>query len=77
MITRLTCFVNKVEMQGISCTRQIKNLASGTNKSIGPRSAADLYAHLLSKYTSGTTLYIFLNSTHVYVSDREESYVFC
>jgi hypothetical protein len=74
---RLTCFVNEVEMQGISCTQQIKNLASETNKSIGPRSAADLYAHLLNEYASSTTLYIFLNSTHVYVSDREESYVFC
>jgi hypothetical protein len=38
---------------------------------------ADLYAHLLNKYVRGTTLYIFLNSTHIYVLDREESYVFC
>jgi hypothetical protein len=74
---RLACFINEVEMQGISCTRQLKNFASEYDKSIGPWSPAELYAHLLNEYVGGTTLYVFVNSTHIHVSDKEESYVFC
>ncbi len=43
-------------MQGISCTRQLKNFASEYDKSIGPWSPAELYAHILNEYVGGTTL---------------------
>jgi hypothetical protein len=70
-----TCMLNGVELNGIACFRQLKNLAVmfGRNMQLSPM---DSFQSALNDYADAT-LGVYINATHVYLAQNDLSYALC